>query len=150
MCKIAVVIPTFNRADNLDCVLTALSVQTTPIDELIVVDDGSTDNTHDVVMSFNDKFKDLKYYYHPNRGYRLSLNRNQGSKLVAKDTTHILYIDSDVMLNPRAIEAYHDIIKKHPKAVVCGRYDWLPQMNVTPKDVVENWNQVITGELNVK
>ncbi len=119
--RIAVVIPTYQRANNLACTLTALSIQTTPIDELIVVDDGSTDDTHEVVMSFKDKFKDLKYYFHPNRGYRLSLNRNQGSRIISKNITHILYIDSDVMLNKRAIEAYHDIISKHPEVVVCGR-----------------------------
>lgn len=144
--KIACIIPTYNRANNLACTLTALSIQTVPVDEVIVVDDGSTDNTHEVVMSFKDKFKDLKYYYHPNRGYRLSLNRNQGSRIIAKDITHILYIDSDVMLNKRAIEAYHQIINKHPDVVVCGRYDWLPPQKVTPQDVIENWEKVIRGE----
>ena len=145
MNKIAVVIPTYNRADNLDCILKALEIQTSKPDEVIIVDDGSTDNTHAVAMKYQDVFETFKYYYHPNRGYRLSLNRNQGTRLVAQDTTHVLYLDGDVMLNKKAIEAYRQIIAKEPEAVICGRYDWLDPKPITPDDVVNNWEGIING-----
>ena len=143
MYKIAIVIPTYNRADNLSRTLRALVQQSNKDFEVIMVDDGSTDNTQEVVMSFIDELQELRYYFHKNRGYRLSFNRNQGTRIVSKDITHILYVDSDVMLNPKSIEAYYDIISKHPDVVIGGRYDWMKPIELTQDDVVNKWEEKI-------
>lgn len=55
MSSISVVIPTYNRADMIGETLTALRRQTLPPDEIIVVDDGSTDGTAEIIRSLDSE-----------------------------------------------------------------------------------------------
>ena len=50
-----IVIPTFNRADIISDAIQSVLVQTYPDFELIIIDDGSTDNTEEVVRAISDK-----------------------------------------------------------------------------------------------
>ncbi len=59
--KISACIPTYNRAGYLKCTIRSLLNQSVPVDEIIVVDDGSTDNTKQVVESFGLTEK-IRYY----------------------------------------------------------------------------------------
>jgi glycosyltransferase involved in cell wall biosynthesis len=51
---VSVIIPTYNRVDYLKLALKSVIKQTYKNIEIIVVDDGSTDNTAEIVASFND------------------------------------------------------------------------------------------------
>jgi glycosyltransferase involved in cell wall biosynthesis len=143
---ISVVIPTFNRERNLELCLTALCGQTRQDFSVVVSDDGSTDNTRQLV----DRFRlngDLRigYNYQPHDGYRVSKARNAGVKVaeVAFQPTHILFVDSDVMLNPCAVAHYYELVDTLPKQmVICGRYDWLPPMELTPERVLKDWDSI--------
>ena len=55
MGKISVIIPTHNRADILPMAIKSIQNQTRPVDESIVVSDGSTDNTEEVVRELAEK-----------------------------------------------------------------------------------------------
>lgn len=149
MYKISVVIPTYNRYRNLELTLTGLVNQTVKPHEVIIADDGSKENTMQLVRRFQEHFP-IKYYWHPDKGYRVSLTRNQGSRLISQETTHILFIDSDVVLNPKAIQHYYDIIKTHPEVVVCGKYDWLPPMKINPEDIIERFEDFKNVKLPTK
>lgn len=70
--KASVVIPAYNRADYLPEAISSVLAQTFADFELIVVDDGSTDNTAPVVRSINDTR--LRYLYQENRGVSAALN----------------------------------------------------------------------------
>jgi len=140
------VIPVYNRQVNIGLVLKALTLQTDQDFEVIIADDGSEDRTRDIVLSYADTLS-LKYYWHKHAGYRVSLNRNQGSRLRRATCTHIWYIDSDVMLNRGAVAHARELCAKLPEVVVCGRYDWLPPMIVTMGDVEHRWNAIIAHQL---
>lgn len=146
MSKICFVIPTYNRAENLALTLRALALQTTYDFRVVVSDDGSTDNTREVVDSYRSFFR-IKYTTHPHDGYRVSLVRNRGMRIVGDGTTHVWFIDSDVVLNPRAVERGLRIIEKRPNTVVCGRYDWLPPMKVTKQDLEKRWEDLVSARL---
>ncbi len=71
-CSVSVVIPCFNQARYLAEAIESVRRQTHRHFEIIVVDDGSTDNTFDVAMSFSD----IQCVSQPNRGR--SAARNTG------------------------------------------------------------------------
>lgn len=71
---ISVILPTFNRGY---CILNAMiSVinQTYPNWELIVVDDGSNDNTFEILREYIEKYDNILYIKHANRGVALTMN----------------------------------------------------------------------------
>jgi glycosyltransferase involved in cell wall biosynthesis len=65
--KFSVIIPTFNRANYLDTLLNSLCLQYYSNFEVVICDDGSTDNTKEIVDKYLSKL-DLKYFYQDNWG----------------------------------------------------------------------------------
>jgi glycosyltransferase involved in cell wall biosynthesis len=86
--NISVIIPTWNRAARLANALQSVFAQTLPAAEVIVVDDGSTDDTRRLVRS---RFPDARYIYQSNRG--VSRARNTGIQAASGDW--IALLDSD-------------------------------------------------------
>ncbi len=70
---VAVIIPTFNRAHCVGEAIQSVLDQTVPADEIIVIDDGSTDNTAEVLAGFGDRITVIRQ---PNAG--VSAARNAG------------------------------------------------------------------------
>ena len=78
MCTVSIIIPTFNRRDYITIALDSVMAQTYTDYEIIVVDDGSNDNTREVVKKFRDNR--IRYIRHPeNKG--CSAARNTGIKM---------------------------------------------------------------------
>jgi len=120
---ISVIIPIYNRRDNLRLVLAALDRQSLREFEVVISDDGSSDNPVEVLHEF-DVGLDLKYVWQQHRGYRLSKVRNNGARIATGAA--LVFVDSDVMLNRYALEHYRNIFVVTPSLIVGGRYDWLP------------------------
>ncbi|MCD4694407.1 glycosyltransferase family 2 protein [bacterium] len=92
MPKVSVIIPTYNRADFLREAINSVLKQSFKDFELIVVDDGSTDNTKKIVLDFQERDERIKYYYQKNSGGAAS-PKNFGIKKSSSDLIAIL--DSD-------------------------------------------------------
>ncbi|MDQ3089309.1 MAG: glycosyltransferase, partial [Acidobacteriota bacterium] len=97
MQKISVVIPTYNYADFIAEAVKSVLAQTFPIFETIVVDDGSSDNTEEVIAKFGDK---VKYIKQKNGG--VCAARNNGVKNAGGD--FIAFLDADDAWLPEKIE----------------------------------------------
>ena len=85
--NISVIIPTFNRYEVLKRALTSVYAQTDPPFEVIVIDDGSTDTTQEILQYFPN----IKYFYQNNAG--VSSARNLGIKKATSNW--IAFLDSD-------------------------------------------------------
>lgn len=96
---VSVIIPAYNQAAFLDQAIQSVLDQTFTDFELIVVNDGSTDNTADVIKRFADDR--LRYIYQGNRG--LPSARNTG--LTSANGKYICFLDSDDAYLPRKLEA---------------------------------------------
>lgn len=94
---VGVVVTTYNHAHFLTEALESVAAQTRRPDAIVVVDDGSIDNPGEVVAHFPG----VRLIRQDNRG--LSAARNAGLKLL--DTSHVVFLDADDRLQPRAIEA---------------------------------------------
>ena len=88
MPTISVIIPTFNRSKLVVNAIRSVLCQTYRDYEIIVVDDGSTDNTTQVIKPYMDR---IRYVYQPNRG--ASAAQNRGVKLAKGDWVSILASD---------------------------------------------------------
>jgi exopolysaccharide biosynthesis polyprenyl glycosylphosphotransferase len=99
--QISVIIPTYNNADILPACLEALLAQEYPHDkyEIIVVDDGSTDHTSEVVSQFTDSIPVVRYFHQANQGPAAA--RNNGAKHAAGDI--IMFTDDDCVAEPQWI-----------------------------------------------
>lgn len=98
----SVVIPTYNRAALLKRALDSLVEQTFKNFEVIVCNDGSTDNTKEVVNSFKGKLN-IKYHWEKNWGGP-ARPRNIGVKLAQAEW--IVFLDSDDYCLPQKLESY--------------------------------------------
>lgn len=104
---VSIIIPTYNYGTYLPTAIQSCLNQTYPSIEIIVVDDGSTDDTKDVVKEFNDR---VIYIYQENSG--VSAARNKGLELATGD--YLAFLDSDDYLTNDSIEIKVDILKKYP------------------------------------
>src|SRR5215813_3489651 len=95
--RVSVIIPTYNRADLIGETIESVLKQTFDDFEIIIVDDGSTDATGEVVRKFDGP---IKYLYQDNRGR--SCARNRGFEASSGD--YVCFLDSDDVLKPMMIE----------------------------------------------
>lgn len=102
MIQLSVIIPTRNRSKLLQVTLESIIKQTYPKEnfEVIVIDNGSTDDTKDVVMSYSSKLPNLEYYYDDTPG--LHVGRHNGYKLSKSDI--LVYADDDIDAFPTWLE----------------------------------------------
>jgi glycosyltransferase involved in cell wall biosynthesis len=103
--SISVIIPTYNRADLLDYTLMSINAQTLDksLFEVIVVDDGSSDNTRETVSKYQGDFL-LKYLFQEDDGYRVATARNLG--IANAEGEILLFIDSGIVLDPDCVGAH--------------------------------------------
>lgn len=90
----SIVIPTYNRAGFIRKAIESVLQQTYPNFEVIVVDDGSTDDTEQIVTGISDR----RIIYHKKTNEERAVARNTGARL-AKGT-YITFLDSDDLLYP--------------------------------------------------
>ena len=102
MKKITVFTPTYNRAYILESLYVSLKKQTNQSFVWLIVDDGSTDNTEEIVRSWRDDgLIELQYYKQVNAGKMAA--HNKGAELC--NTEYFLCVDSDDYLVDNAVEA---------------------------------------------
>ncbi len=104
------------RASHLHFCLTALSRQTFTNFEVLVCDDGS-DGMEKVLANFEGSFRRLSYQHRPS-DFNLSRSRNQGAALARGEG--LLFLNGDILLNPRALAAYVDTLSASPEALCWG------------------------------
>ena len=113
---ISVIVPAYNAQSTIGETVESILNQTFTDFELIVVNDGSTDNTLDIVSSFNDPR--LEVFSYPNAG--VSASRNRGTSHAIG--TYVSFIDADDLWTPDKLEAQIDALENEPQAAVA--YSW--------------------------
>jgi len=117
--RVSAVIPTYNCGHMVvDAVRSALAQTYLPI-EVIVIDDGSTDDTRDRLAEFGSS---VRYIYQTNRG--VSAARNRGVRESSGDA--IAFLDSDDVWHPRKLERQVECLNAHPELGLVGTMivDW--------------------------
>lgn len=112
--EVAVVVPTYNREKTIRRCIDSVLAQTYPVHEIIVVDDGSQDNT---IRILEEEYKDsVTVIKQSHKGAQAA--RNAG--IIAAASEYIAFLDSDDEWLPRKIELQMKALETNPAAVVCG------------------------------
>jgi len=125
--KYSIVISTYNRANLMKLCLEALSKQNIPASEyeIIVVNDGSFDNTGEIAGNFKSLHPEINFIYKVQTNGGPSKGRNAGIALSTGEI--ILFTDDDCIVPERWVETLADGYKKHPEvAGVGGLYEFPP------------------------
>jgi glycosyltransferase involved in cell wall biosynthesis len=110
--KISVVIPTYNNAALLRETLDGVYAQSFRDFEVIVIDDGSTDDTASSVKNYG---QNIRYVHQSNQGPAAA--RNKGASLARGEI--IAFCDHDDVWNPRHLETMLRCFSEHPEAAMC-------------------------------
>lgn len=125
---ISIILATYNRADTLKKTLTRLLNQRGGDFEIIVVDDGSTDHTEEMVKKLQtprSKLPAPNYIFQKNAGQAVARNRG-----VTEARGEILiFIDDDIWVQSGWLKAHIDFHQKHPEkeAIAVGQITWSPE-----------------------
>lgn len=120
--KVSVVIPTYNEEDTIEECLKALVAQERPLDEIIVVDNNSTDRTVEIVEEFCKKNSYIKLLTEQQQGVQFARSRgfnNATGNIIAR-------IDADTIVDPGWVTAIEEYYSKpeHAKVGVANGRSW--------------------------
>lgn len=138
--QFSIIVPTYNRASLINNTLQSLLYQTYTNYEILVIDDGGTDNTKAVVDSINDSR--ISYHWKPNA--ERGAARNFGAALA--NGKYLNFFDSDDIAYSNHLEVASSFISQNPDIVAFHlSYDWkYPNMEIQRPSVVN------VGEINAK
>lgn len=144
--KISIVIPTYNRGDLIEDAIRSALEQNTPALEILVIDDGSEDDTKSVV----ERFPSTRVRYVARKHSGTPDARNAGIQHAEGD--FLLWLDSDDALLPNTIERYLGALRSNPDADVLYGNLIASDENLRQKQIVqyEDWydrNSRLLGEL---
>jgi len=112
---ISVVIPAYNGARYLPLTLESVRGQTVENWELVVVDDGSTDGTAEVVEKYSERDSRIRLVRQPNVG--VAGARNRGFSESRPDTPYVIFLDQDDIWERDALERLLRALEESPEAV---------------------------------
>ena len=116
---ISIVIPAYNVENYLDKCLESVVKQTYLNIEIIIVNDGSTDNTLNKCIKWSEIDKRIKYITQKNAG--LSAARNTGIRHANGE--YIMFIDSDDFVKNNMVEVlYKNLVNTKSDISICNRY----------------------------
>ena len=107
MIKVSVIIPVYNGAKFIKNAIDSVIDQTNQNFEIIVIDDGSTDNTPNILKGYGDK---IRYNTQENKGQAHAINQG----LEMSEGEYIAYLDSDDMYYPEKLEEQLKYFYNHP------------------------------------
>ncbi len=147
--RVAVVIPCFNHANSLRRTLQKLTCQTLKPTEVVIVDDGSTDDPASVAMEFSARSS------LPIRFVRFDINlgaptaRNHGFRMTS--APFVLFLDADAELVPQALETMRRELQAQPEADFCYANFWWGLKSIRSRafdpDALQERNFIHTSSL---
>ncbi|MBI4341881.1 MAG: glycosyltransferase [Candidatus Omnitrophica bacterium] len=108
---VSVLMATYNRAAFLPQAIESVLAQTYPHWELVIINDGSTDNTRQIVESFQARDARIRYVYQANQG--LAASRHHGVRLCRGK--YIAFLDDDDLYLPDKLEQQVAFLEAHPE-----------------------------------
>lgn len=117
--KYSVIVPVYNTSNYLEHAINSVLCQLIESTEIILVDDGSTDNSLDVCLEYQKKYeKRIVVHHQKNMG---QIAAREAGVALAKGE-YICFLDSDDLLSPYLLKKIDGILKKREYDIIC--YNW--------------------------
>lgn len=117
-------IPFYERLEHLKCCLDSLRSCSPDFDEVLVTDDGSSEQTVRRLKEMIHRYSfPIRHIWQPRQGFRVAAARNNGIRQARGD--YLIFIDSDLMVLPGAIKAHKRLAK--PGRFVAGHCKYLTE-----------------------
>jgi glycosyltransferase involved in cell wall biosynthesis len=125
--RITLIVTTYNWPEALRLSLESIKHQTRIPDEVIVADDGSKEETRQLIENFQKDFPCPLYHsWIPDMGFRAAQSRNEAVRRFCTGD-YIIFIDQDIILDPRFV-ADHEAMAEPNCFVAGGRAKLLPEL----------------------
>lgn len=155
--KFSIVIPTYNRADDLFKSLQALVNQTFKDFEVIICDDGSTDHTKCISEKFNRELE-IRYFYSENWG---GPARPRNTGILNASADWICFLDSDDIWYPEKLQEVLKVIDKDNSDVICHLFETSTNRKILGNykksffynrftDLLINGNGIVNSSLTIR
>ena len=108
--KVAVIIPAYNRERYIRATINSVLNQTYPNIDIIVVDDGSTDNTLRILNEFEKKIRLLQHPGGINKGQSAAINLGMRES----ESEYVAILDSDDLFHPKKIQLQVEYLERNP------------------------------------
>lgn len=119
MVKISVIVPAYNVENYLAETLDSLAEQTLEDFEVIIVNDGSTDSTQEIINAYTEQYSFMRCVYQENAG--VSAARNKG--VAAAEGKYLAFLDSDDLFAPDALENFYLTAEENSSDLVIGKIE---------------------------
>ncbi|MGG0593563.1 glycosyltransferase family 2 protein [Priestia megaterium] len=118
--KVSIIIPVYNCEKYISKCLESVLSQTYLNIEIVIINDGSTDNTEKIINNYKEKDNRIMYYYQANRGP--SEARNKG--ILNSTSEYLIFIDSDDTVDQKYVELLiNEMVNSKSDLVCCGYKD---------------------------
>lgn len=122
--RVSIVIPAFNRSVYIRDTLESVLRQTMTEFEAIVIDDGSTDDTFDIVCDFSRRDPRVRAIRQQNAGCGAA--RNRGLAACSTESEYVIFLDSDDLWAPRALETLVRTADSRPdRSIFYSPWEWV-------------------------
>jgi hypothetical protein len=132
---VSICIATYNHAGFLPRCLDSILAQTFQDFEMVIVNDGSTDNTHQILMDYQERYPEkVRYFWHPgfaNKGISATTNR----AIQEARGKYIAFIGSDDTWHPEKLELQVALLEQHPEYGYVYSY----------AELIDEWDHVLPG-----
>jgi glycosyltransferase involved in cell wall biosynthesis len=130
MPAISVIMPIYNSTEYLHEAIQSILRQTFTNFEFIIINDGSTDNSAEVICSYDDD-RIVFLNYKDNKGYTERLNQG----ITISNGKYIARMDADDISDPKRFQIQFDYLEKHVNVGMCGTFI----QTIGNTDLYENW-----------
>ncbi len=136
--SISVIIPVFNAEKTIEETIDSILNQTFKDIEIIIINDGSTDATLEIIENISDSR--IKIFSYPNAG--LSASRNRGIDRAKRE--YISFIDADDLWTPDKLELQWQALQSNPQAAVA--YSWTDYIDESSKFIKSGRRIKVNGD----
>lgn len=146
----SIIIPVYNSEKYIRNCLDSILAQTFNDFEVVIIDDGSTDNTFEILENYSKVNSRIQVYHFANAG--VSISRRRGISLAQGE--YILFVDSDDTISPRLLQTINSTIKNFTDIDIiryqCSLIGDAPYKDHNRYNFIEQLNIVLSGIQSLK